>query len=730
MAKKLTTFLLCISLALLCLFAFLPIADADGNTAATQSKRTTLDPNDGGLHTIYELNCEPDELDSHSGVTDVSTLELDYRNSYFIKNSEMIDSGTLWYSRIKRLSSGEYILFFQDGKHGPNIYYTRSQDGYNWDKPTILFAKHSTYNDRYWRYYATCDAIELENGNIVVAAIFHASRKTSADVPSRWLMSEKGIVTKLSRDGGDTWTDQQVIYNGRCWEPSLLQLPDGTVQMYFTQSAPKDAAYTTAMGSHVSSGVGLISSRDNGETWSPIVTSAPYVTSRIVQQYLYTNENGIPIMTDQMPVAILLHDKKTIVMAVESLTAFGSVHNTSIIRSHDFFATKLEENETGPYDRKNMLLPGPAPYIVQFPSGEIAVSNTKKVYLGNELGTEFYTDRSFNLYPHQSTAIWGDLFVGDSHVLLASASDTQNGIGISRLILNHRIDAKTASICVDADTSDWYDNTDALFVGSIKQAQTSIRAAHDSENLYFLFEHLDYYVTSDDTFVFTVADESTGVKITVSADTDGITKIERTEKNKTTLIQGYAAKTMIYGTRDLNSDNDEGVVIEFSIPKSYLGNVSSLRVHMKMYGNDGGETFAWDGFNGLTSSKLSTWHIVRLSDEAALEKPTSAPDTDSTDTTTQSAPVTTQGVTESTSADSAPTDATSTQSPPVTTQGATGAASTDSATTDTSKNSVSNDDESGQSPSSAPIIAVIIALAVAASAVVVCLTVYRSKAKK
>lgn len=643
MAKKISFTLLCAIICAVSLLAFYPKAEgASEATEAPTERAGSLDPYDDGLHSIYELNCEADELDSHSGFTSVSTLELDFRNSYFIKNEELIDSGTLWYPRLKRLSDGSYILFFQDGKHGPNVYYTRSNDGYSWDEPTVLFAKHSTYNDRYWRYYATCDAIELENGNIVVAAIFHVNRKTNNDVPSRWLMSEKGIVTKLSRDGGNTWTEQQEIYNGRCWEPSFLQLPDGTVQMYFTQSAPKDAAYNTVMGSHVSSGVGLISSRDNGETWSPIVKEAPYVTSRIVQQYIYTNENGIPIMTDQMPVAILLHDQKTIVMAVESLTSFGGKHNTSIIRSHDFFATSLGENETGPYDRENMLFPGPAPYIVQFPSGEIAVSNSKKVYLGNELGTEFYTDRSFNLYPHQSSGVWGDMFVGDSHVLLASASDTVNGIGVSRLILNHRIEAKTASVKVDGYTADWYDNTDALFVGSINQAQTSIRAAHDKDNLYFLFESLDYYVTSKDTFTFSLREDGSDARINIYADTSGVTRVELVDGGTATALDGFNSAVKIYGTKDVNTDKDEGVAIEFSIPRSCIKNAEDLRVFMKMYGNDGEETFSWDGFNGLTEKDQTTWHILHLSSDVASTEPPSIPDVDVTDNTTQPSSDTTQ----------------------------------------------------------------------------------------
>ena len=649
MNKKILMLSLTATLILLSMLLIFPMSASTTKDTAKVSQSTSNSTTiHGGLHSIYELNTEDDELDSHSGVTHISTLELDWRNSYFIDSEDMLEDGYLWYPRIKRLSSGRYILFFQDGRWGPNIYYTHSDDGYTWEDPTVLFAKHRTYNDRYWRYYATCDAIELDDGTIVVAAIFHPNRVTSNDVPSRWEMSERGIVTKYSKDGGYSWSEQQIIYNGRCWEPSFLQLPDGTVQMYFTQSAPKDAMYTTLMndssGSHVSSGVGLITSKDGGKTWSPMSTSFPYITSRIAQQYIYTNQNGVKIMTDQMPVAVLLHDNKTIVMAVESLTSFGKGHKTSIVRSHDFFATSLQENETGPYDRDNMLLPGPAPYIVQFPSGEIAVTNTKKAYLGNELGTEFNTTRGFNLYPHQSQATWGDMFVIDSHVVVASAGDTiiessgtnlrTNGIGISRLILDHRIDAKTAKMTVDANTIDWYDNTDALFVGSINQAQTSIRVAHDSENVYFLFEHLDYYLNSTDEFVFFVApDNSSNIKYRVKANHAGAYEIVKISGNSTTDVSGTSSAVKLYGTINNNSDTDEGMVIEFSIPKSAFGGADTLRVFMKMYGNDGRETYAWDGFNGVTEGTLSTWHMVRLSKDTANTTPSTDDTTPPTDTT-------------------------------------------------------------------------------------------------
>ncbi|MBQ5649874.1 MAG: hypothetical protein IIV03_07020, partial [Clostridia bacterium] len=106
--------LVCLALAFIFVFALVPALPS----ASAEE--------DGGLHSIYELNTEDDLLDSHAGVTHLSTLEVDRRNSYHLKNEDLIESGDLWYPRIKRLSTGRYILFYQDGRWGPNVYYAFS----------------------------------------------------------------------------------------------------------------------------------------------------------------------------------------------------------------------------------------------------------------------------------------------------------------------------------------------------------------------------------------------------------------------------------------------------------------------------------------------------------------------------------------------------------------------------------------------------------------------------
>ena len=168
-------------------------------------------------------------------------------------------------------------------------------------------------------------------------------------------------------DNGNTWTDSQKIYTGICYEPSILQLDTGEIQVYFTHGAPimymnsdYDEEYSKSIVARSSkqgqsSGVAIISSIDNGNTWTPDVKGVettgineekydpnvrnPYSAYIISQQSVkenYTNifnfskpfywsgesstwnqHTGINLnenmkikMTNQMPVAVKLNNGK------------------------------------------------------------------------------------------------------------------------------------------------------------------------------------------------------------------------------------------------------------------------------------------------------------------------------------------------------------------------------------------------------------------------------------
>jgi len=369
----------------------------------------------------------------------------------------------------------------------------------------------------------------------------------------------------------------------------------------------------------------MLTSSDGGYSWAPMALTYPYVAKRIAQQQIY-EANGIPILTDQMPVAVLLNDQKTILMAVESMRAEGG-HSVSIIRSHDFFEQTLEENEYGPYDRDDFITTGAAPYVALFPSGETVLSKfaaqKHTLYLGNEKGTEFYYDAPYYPMIHQDVGMWGDLFVADSHTLIASATDTivdpdvaQNlnttGIGISQLVLNHRINAKTAAVTVDGSTSDWSSNTDALFVGSVSQAQVSVRSAHNASNVYFLLERLDSDLRTNDKITLFVKGESLSDVYRITVSNQKITECKKITSSGTSSVSGSVGSFKLYGTQN-NTSADEGAVIELSLPRSWFGSSDTLEVFVMLYNHDSGVEYDCDIFDGTAENDKSTWHKIYLS---------------------------------------------------------------------------------------------------------------------
>ena len=74
------------------------------------------------------------------------------------------------------------------------------------------------------------------------------------------------ISVLTSDDAGETWSKPVQIYSSSeyagCYEPFVLELPDGTVQVYFADESP----YASASGIG-DQNITVVESRDGGETW-------------------------------------------------------------------------------------------------------------------------------------------------------------------------------------------------------------------------------------------------------------------------------------------------------------------------------------------------------------------------------------------------------------------------------------------------------------------------------
>ena len=538
-------------------------------------------PEDIVIHSINSLNAGEPVINDHAADWDKSLLEPNYRQ-YTEVTGDKLRIREANYPRIKKIADDRYILFYKDARVARNIYYSVSSDLKEWGLGLNLFASRSiTVNgESDTLCYSTCDATVLQNGDIMAIASFRSSRNF------RRTNEFNGLAMKISSDGGRTWGEEQIIYKGSNWEPQILQLPDGEIQVYFTHGGPKIQPQMEAgipeSEMVPSSGTAIIRSKDNGKTWDPYVMEPPYAAHRVSQQYAYTKK-GIQVFTDQMPCAILLNNTDTIALAMESMFVRDGedVLYITTAYSDDNWAVGLGLDEEGPADKQENMWHGAAPYLRQFPSGETVLSYNQKrfqIRLGDSLAREFGDP----LFPLNGTGRWGSLELIQSHIVVGTMAyvfedkSEQNRIMISQNVLNHRIDAPRARIRVDGDNTDWDDATDALFVGSDSQAQAAVRPAKDDDNLYFLVERLDADLSDGDTVELYLADsgsdtlDTNTLRLTVGP--NGLMGAARFDGSDFAEIEagGIQAAVTLQGTVGNDGDEDTGYLVEVAVPRSLL----------------------------------------------------------------------------------------------------------------------------------------------------------------
>lgn len=591
----------------------------------------TPDPTDPGGSTIPggpvhvtsfgKLNTTDTTINSHEGDEGASSLELDWRG-YFEVKSGTLTVQNAYYPRIKKLPNGSYILIWHNNSVGANVFYTRSFDLVNWEPVQKVFeATPITVNGQTdERCYCNGDALVLENGELMVVASFRSKNHFRKD------NAYNGIAMRKSRDNGKTWSEEQVIYQGSNWEPQILQLPSGEIQVYFTHSGAKSQMQIemgmTGNAMIPSSGTAMARSYDNGKTWKSNIPGSPYAGYAISQRYTDTIQ-GIQVFTDQMPCALVLNKYNTIAMAVESKIRYNTSNfKISMVYSDDNWSHTLGIDEEGPSDKKKDMWNGSAPYLKQFPSGETVLSYNAsshfQVRLGDAKARTFYTP--YLPFGKSVKGCWGSLEPDGTHTMIGAFTKQTDGgtsICIGRMNLNHTLYAGSMTPAVDGDSGDWSKNTEAFFVGSESQAQASVRTAYDKENLYVLVERLDTDLQPQDTVDIYLNPSTQGIggsSLRLTVGPDGLQQTARYSggwSNKA--VPGVEGKVHVRGTVSQSSDKDEGYVVELVIPRSAIQAVGSLvRCTLVLYNQDAGAPRIEDGLDSANLSQPNTWFKIRL----------------------------------------------------------------------------------------------------------------------
>ena len=345
------------------------------------------------------------------------------------------------YPRVHRLNDGRLMLCYSSSS---NTYVRFSDDeGYTWTEDAQVVMKHFSVDNELGKakvHAANPEFAQLSEdnphrpGRIIFACNYRPMNpdpKAEGDDRYRSSVFPYTIAIKTSDDNGKTWSAMKHVYKSEvwdddvlsgCWEPFVLELPDGTVQIYFADETPYKKK-----GSNWQN-ISVIESKDGGQAWS-----AP----RIVSQ----NGSG----RDGMPVVMILDD-----MPIETSEPGTRLHPVVV-------SSTLEDNWKTPVLKdsprrfhpfrnslKSDVVYSGAPYIIQTDnyivySYQIAdISDDKKDNDSRHAAMEvqvcpksdvqdgcFYTMRSpsrpINLDQWTETAVWNSLCdLGNDEIMAVS----------------------------------------------------------------------------------------------------------------------------------------------------------------------------------------------------------------------------------------------------------------------------------------------------------------------
>lgn len=250
------------------------------------------------------------------------------------------------YPRMCRVDENKILLMYHGSRGADqwsNIYLRKSYDnGVTWTEPVILFDKEqSNFGSHYWRI-VNPEMIRLQNGWILMTCVGNGNPETNENCH---------VLACVSKDGGETWGDPIIVGRGRTWEPQVVQLPNGELELFVSSEAK------WYPGANLYQEIVFARSTDNGLTWTEL------------KRCSYN-----PNCRDGMPCALVMQGNKGILFTIECVN--GSPSPSVLHRGLN------EEWESGDWDRVQddrrwgtPISGGGAPYCLQLPTGEIVVSS-------------------------------------------------------------------------------------------------------------------------------------------------------------------------------------------------------------------------------------------------------------------------------------------------------------------------------------------------------------------
>jgi hypothetical protein len=306
------------------------------------------------------------------------------------------------YGRVCRVNANTLLLTYHCGGQADywnNIALRRSDDnGITWSAAQILM------NSSTPGYYGFSDPniTLLQNGWLMLS---YAGRGNPDD------NAHDNVQIRISKDQGVTWGSPQVVASGRSWEPGMVQLADGDIEMFYSSEAKWWPSTNPQQD------ILFVHSTDNGTTWSAPVEVA-YASG----------------YRDGMPTPLVLQNNKGIVFPIESVNNTKSpwIMWSSADARWNYQADGSMQNGRRWLGSTDAVFGG-APFMMQLATGETLLSfqdndgrsisdyhkSTMLVYEGNTVGNNFtkVTHPWPNL-PLTEGAYYSSMFLKDANTVV------------------------------------------------------------------------------------------------------------------------------------------------------------------------------------------------------------------------------------------------------------------------------------------------------------------------
>lgn len=250
------------------------------------------------------------------------------------------------YPRMCRVDENKILLTYHGGSgdHWKNSYLRKSYDnGRTWTDPVMIYdASTNFYGSGFYRI-CNPEMTKLQNGWIILTTVANANPETNANCK---------VLACISKDGGETWSDPIIVGRERTWEPMVVQMPNGELELLVSSEGD-----WWGKGGYTEQRIVSARSTDNGETWTS-----------------YESASYKPGARDGMPVAVVMQGNKGVVFVEESVN--GGVPPTIQYRTLDgkYDSGNWNGTDSNKRWRVDKLNGGSgAPYMIQLPTGEFLI---------------------------------------------------------------------------------------------------------------------------------------------------------------------------------------------------------------------------------------------------------------------------------------------------------------------------------------------------------------------